>query len=222
MVWVSWKALPEPSKDMTPECLTFLHPKLVFPILNVRKTRNPYPPLKFRPYAAENRGVTMKTKFLSNGVALFAVTVLLSACATTQTNQTASLPRFREEAASDVVVQFPGWSAISITKPNTDEGRFRTFFNRTEAEAKLANLPVRHNMAVISYDFNYSEKEQAEHQQVWGAIFKKLGYKRVVFVCGKHGQTINGAFVVKDMALTDQASSAAGGSTFANTSTMTQ
>ena len=146
----------------------------------------------------------MKKLHMCSGVALCAVTVLLGACAATQTNKTAALPRFHEEASCDVIVQFPGWSAICISKPNTDEGNFTSLFTRNEAEAKLAGLPVHHNLAVISCEMNYPEKEQAEQQQTWGAIFKKLGFQRLVFVSGQRRHTVNGAYVVRDMMLADK------------------
>jgi hypothetical protein len=149
----------------------------------------------------------MKPLHLFPGVALCAATVLLSACAATQSNK----PRFHEEASSDVIIDFPGWSAISISKPNTSEGLFTSLFTRNELEARLAKLPVPHNMAVIACELNYTEEERAEQQQAWGAIFKKLGFQRVVFVTGQRGHTVNGSYVVKDMILTDKPASEAVG-----------
>lgn len=156
---------------------------------------------------------------LLQGVALFAVTVLFSACSSMQSGQSAALRRFHEEAACDVVVEFPGWQAIAITKPDTDQGGFRSFFTRAEAEQKLAKLPVNRHLAVVAYRFNYSEKDQVEHQQAWGAIFKKLGFQRVVFVRALEDRHINGAIVLRDMPLTASASvPSAEGASFANAS----
>ncbi len=147
----------------------------------------------------------MKKLHICPGVALCAVTVLLGACAATQTDKTAvALPRFHEEASCDVIVQFPGWSAIVISKPNTDEGNFTSLFTRHEAEARLAELPVHHNLAVVACELSYPEEEQAEQQQTSGSHLKKLGFQRLVFVSGQRRHTVDCACVIKEMMLTDK------------------
>lgn len=132
------------------------------------------------------------------------------------------MSRFHEEASTDVVIQFPGWSGISIAKPNTDEGRFTSFFTREQVEDKLARLRVPHHTVVISYKFTYTEQEQAEHQQAWGAILKKLGFQRVVFVVGQREGTVNGAYTLRDMALTDESSPAVAEPALAHVSDLQQ
>lgn len=159
-------------------------------------------------YPVEKRDVMKNCLCFFQGVALSAVTVLFSACSSMPTSQSNALPRFHEEATTDVVVEFPGWQAIAITKPNTDQGGFRNFLTRPQVEQQLAKLPVRHNLAVVAYRFNYSQKDQAEHQEAWSGIFKKLGFQRVVFVRAIQDRQINGALVLRDMPLTASVSTA--------------
>lgn len=150
--------------------------------------------------------------------ALFATTSLFVSCAGTRSNK----PRFHEEASSDVIVYFPGWSSLCIYKPNTDEGLFTSLFTRNELEAKLASLPVGHNLAVVACEMNYPDEERAAQQQAWGAILKKLGFQRVVFVCGQQKHTVNGAFVMRDMMLTDISASTTGTASLDRAAELTQ
>ena len=125
---------------------------------------------------------------------------LLAGCASTQT---ASRPLFHEEAKADVIVQFPGWESISITKPDTGENGFLPFYRRDDAERRLAQLMTRRNLAVVVCNFTYTADQQAEQQKAWTSIFSKLGYHRVVFLHAGRTRGVNGLIVVKDVRLDD-------------------
>ena len=108
---------------------------------------------------------------------------------------------FHEEAKADVVVQFTSWEAISITKPDTTEGRFTQFYRRPEAERRLEGFRTGHNLAVVVCAFNYAPERQAEHQREWQSIFSRLGFHRVVFVRPTLNSRLNGAEIVLDTQL---------------------
>ena len=110
-------------------------------------------------------------------------------------------PRFHEEAKADVIVHFPGWESISITKPNTAEGGFLPFYRRDDAERRLAQLMTRRNLAVVVCNLTYTQDQQAEQQMAWNSIFAKLGFHRVVFLHAGPTRGVNGLVVVKDVQL---------------------
>ena len=136
--------------------------------------------------------------------------LLVSGCASDSAgNRAASLepPLFHEARAVDLLINFPGWEAVSITKPDTSEGGFLPFYHRAEAEQALARLNTRHNLAVVICGFCYSPEEELEQQAAWKLILGNLGYRRIVFTRATREGKLNGSPVICDLRLTSEISS---------------
>ena len=126
------------------------------------------------------------------------VLLLLTGCSSTEPT---AQPRFREEAAADLVVNFPGWQYTSITRPDTTEGGFMPFYDRVQVQQALAHLKTGHNLAVVVVSHNYTPEQDLEHRQTWSSILGGLGYRRIVFLRAGVTSRLNGLRILEDVQL---------------------
>jgi hypothetical protein len=130
------------------------------------------------------------------------VVLLLLVCACSSTH-TANHPKFHEASKANVIIQFPSWDAICITKPAVKEGHFAPFCRRPEAEQRLARMNTPRHLAVVICNYYMPADQQLDDQKAWSEIFSKLGFERVVFLrAGEEGSGPNGLPVLKDVLLT--------------------
>ena len=124
--------------------------------------------------------------------------LLLSSCASTQPGSHA---RFHQQADCDAIVRFSSWDLITVNKPETREQGFLPLYRFAEAEKVLARPDFPHRLAVVICGAFFSESQEADLQKRWAAIFRGLGYQRLVFLrAGWHDQ-VNGLAVIKDIPL---------------------
>jgi hypothetical protein len=109
--------------------------------------------------------------------------------------------RFHGQADTDVVVHFLSWRSISITKPDTAEDNFLPIYTLIDVERVLSRTGIPHRMAAVVCGYAYEPQQETEQQEIWGALFLKLGFQGVVFLRAGRGENLNGLTIIKELHL---------------------
>lgn len=138
----------------------------------------------------------MKTRLFLNGLMVAVLAGLLISCASSDSQRT--LPRFREEANSDIVLRFNSWDTIHMTKPDSRQDGFLPIFNREDLARDLAKRPVGRNLAVVVVGMNYAVDEESALVRDWKIFFREQGFRRMVILRAMGGSEINGLPILYD------------------------
>ena len=130
--------------------------------------------------------------------------LLFCSCATSHRLANCSMDtgiRFHEQTDTDVVVRFLGWRSISITKPDTSEDNFLPIYTLLDVERVLSQPGIARRNAAVVCGYAYEPQQEAEQQEIWGALFGELGFQNVVFLRAGRGENLNGLTVIKELRL---------------------
>jgi hypothetical protein len=128
--------------------------------------------------------------------------LLMSSCISTSP-QTATPPErhFHEASTANVIISFPGWNSISITRPQMAQDGFMNFYDRAQIGPLLRRIPAERELAVIVCGFAYSAEQETDQQKIWSSLLADAGFRRVVFVRADSPSQINGAVIVRELQL---------------------
>ena len=126
--------------------------------------------------------------------------VALLTCSCSSSNQ-APARHFHEAAVANVIISFPGWDSISITRPQMAQNGFMNFYDRSDIGPVLRQIPAERELAVIVCGFAYSAEQESEQQKVWSSLLADAGFRRAVFVRADSPEHINGAVIVRELQL---------------------
>jgi len=153
----------------------------------------------------------MKCRLLAprQGVSVFQLLLVASLAALLTCSCTSTDPRtgqpitqhFHETSQANLIVNFPGWDSISITRPQMAEGGFMNFYDRAQIGPVLRKVPAERDLAVVVCGFSYTAEQENQQQQIWSSLLSEAGFKRVVFVRAASPNDINGAEVVRELQL---------------------
>jgi hypothetical protein len=127
---------------------------------------------------------------------LAAVGVLAGGCYTPEVRNVG--PTFHEAGSADVVVQFYRWNDFFIIQPELRDNGFLRPLNSGNFDASLAELGVKHDMAVVLVGRNYESSETQRIITDWRSKLARLGFHRVVFLAGNDSKELDGLPVIDD------------------------
>lgn len=127
----------------------------------------------------------------------------LTSCSLAPPEPGGSARRFtKEEAdATDLIVKFNGWKSIQIIRPDTREDGFLPLYDGEGAAAKLSQLRIRQNLAVVVLGSMFSKAEEQEIIRQWHQIVGTRGFQRLVLLRAGFKDDIVGLRVVYDSAM---------------------
>ncbi len=137
---------------------------------------------------------TMKTiSHVKAVTALLALTVLTS-CSTPGSSGRRS--QFTDAESADFIARYYSDQTSYLLKPQLMDGAFRTVCDR-ELALKLAAQQPRHDLAVVVLVRYPNASTEEPVKLAWVSDRKALGYRRVVFLRGGNGMTVNGLPVLE-------------------------
>ncbi len=137
---------------------------------------------------------TMKTVSHLKAVTALLSLALLTSCSTP--GSSARRPQFTEAESADFIARYYSDQTSYLLKPQLMDGAFRTVCDR-ESALKLAAQQPRHELAVVVLVRYPNASTEEPVKLAWVNDLKTLGYRRVVFLRGGNGMTVNGLPVLE-------------------------
>jgi hypothetical protein len=130
--------------------------------------------------------------------ALTLLCLLLAGCEAPGPNKPS---RFRGSARASVVLQYNSWDYIFMIRPALREGAYLRQIRGAELAGVLDQAKVPRETAVISFGWDYDPKQLRELLADWKRLLKACGFRRVVFVRGTSGASVENAVIIEETEL---------------------
>ena len=106
---------------------------------------------------------------------------------------------FNQFDEADLVLDFYKWEDWRITKPIKVVENYSDSKTRQNLITSLNNLSIKRNLVVVILDKRESDVKMEELE----ILFKKQGFKRIVFQAGVSNMHTNGRPILREVDLTD-------------------
>jgi hypothetical protein len=152
----------------------------------------------------------MKHRFWLSPIFALGIVFLVSCAQTPQIVDTRT--RFREDAATDVVLHHYRWEHITVTRPSYREDGYLIQLSRETVGSALDRLQVKRDLAVVVFGWYFYTPEQlSELTSEWETLLRGQGFKRIVCVHGAPDKSTDGLPIIADTGLAKLTSSPGAG-----------
>jgi hypothetical protein len=124
--------------------------------------------------------------------------LFVASCASTSSPTAAKVPRFREAAATDLVLEYYRWDTIYMTHPDSHENGVYPILTRNNVTTAIKQRDLGRNLAVVIIGFMMSPDVEAKLFHDWESLLADCGYGRVVFLRAGATKKIDGLPIVRE------------------------
>lgn len=139
-----------------------------------------------------------RSPFSRLGCIVWQLVLLVGLMSFSTSCSTVSLGRFYEEKSANVILEFYGWEAIYMTRPDTRQDGYLPLLSRAQVEHELGNRVMPHDLAVVVIGNTYSATQVPQLAGEWKQLLGERGFRRVVFLRAGTGKRINGLPIIED------------------------